>query len=172
MKKLLISASLISLVSAIPTMLAAQEQPGGRPPSESHPPPMAAPHAASTYHPTVAPHPTTHYRTTSHVTVSRSVREPTHVHIDISTYHRNITAERRFHYGEYRAPAGYEYRRWTYGERLPREYFAQDYWIANYLNFGLPWAPDGCEWVRFGPDALLVDVDTGEIIQVVYGVFY
>jgi Ni/Co efflux regulator RcnB len=33
-----------------------------------------------------------------------------------------------------------------------------------------PWA--GYEWVRYGNDALLVDVDTGEIIRVEYDIFY
>ena len=32
--------------------------------------------------------------------------------------------------------------------------------------------PYGYVWVRYGDDALLVDVDTGEILRVVYGVFY
>jgi Ni/Co efflux regulator RcnB len=190
MKKLLISAFAISIASAAPTALWAQEQhdqhppPGGEhgAPSGGSPRPMSAPdrmrapsvgrpsngapsyhhtvtHHTSTYHPT-----TSYHRTTSHVT--------TNAHIDINTYHRNVTAERRFHYGDYHAPRGYEYRRWSYGDHLPAIYFERDYWIPNYWNFGLAWAPDGCEWVRFGPDAVLVDIDTGEVIQVVYDVFY
>ena len=32
-----------------------------------------------------------------------------------------------------------------------------------------PW---GYEWVRYGPDAVLIDVRTGQILQVRYGVFW
>ncbi len=130
-------------------------------------------HAAVYHRHTTITHATTYHRhvITSTVTKTRII-ERSHVKVDIATYRRNITAERRFHYGDYRAPAGYAYRRWTYGERLPGEYYARDYWILNYLNFGLPWAPDGYVWVRYGSDAILIDENTGEIVQVDYGVFY
>ncbi len=51
-------------------------------------------------------------------------------------------------------------------------YFVRDYWLDNYEDFGLMDPPDGYTWVRYGPDALLIDEDTGEVVQVVYGVFY
>ena len=41
-----------------------------------------------------------------------------------------------------------------------------DYWL-----FGLDVPPYGYEWVRYGPDALLIDLRSGEVIQVVYGRF-
>jgi Ni/Co efflux regulator RcnB len=126
----------------------------------------------TTYHHHSSGSTTHHHHGTSHTTVNVHVRETSHVNIDIRTYRRNVTAEHRFHYGEYHGPRGYAYRRWSYGEHLPKIYFASNFWISNYLNFGLAWAPDGCVWVRFGPDAILVDEGTGEIIQVVYGVFY
>jgi Ni/Co efflux regulator RcnB len=94
------------------------------------------------------------------------------VHVNLASYHRNIVATHRFHAGAYRAPHGYAYRRWTFGERLPAVYYAQDFWIGSYVDFGLMAPPDGCVWVRFGPDALLIDEDTGEVVQAVYGVFY
>jgi len=129
-----------------------------------------APVHGTSHHLTVSHHVSTRYRTaTRHPVASH---ETTHAHIDIATYRRNVTAERRFHYGDYRAPHGYAYRRWSFGEHLPAVYFGRDYWIPNYWNFGLAWAPEGCEWVRFGPDAILVDIGTGEIVQVDYGVFY
>lgn len=58
-----------------------------------------------------------------------------------------------------------------YGQRLPSLYFARDYWLTNYVSFGLIAPPDGFIWVRFGPDALLIDQYTGEIVQVQYGIF-
>jgi Ni/Co efflux regulator RcnB len=90
----------------------------------------------------------------------------------IMKYRANITAPRKFHVAAYRRPAGYQARRWAFGQRLPSAYFARDYWISNFWLYGLmqPW--DGYEWVRVGDDALLVDVDTGEVIRVEYDVFY
>ena len=37
------------------------------------------------------------------------------------------------------------------------------------LGLLTPW--DGYEWVRYGDDALLVDIDTGEVIRVEYDLF-
>lgn len=85
----------------------------------------------------------------------------------------NITAPHRFRPAKaYVRPAGWYAHKWTYGERLPRAFFAPDYFILDFATFGLlePWA--GYEWVRYGDDALLIDVDTGEVIRVEYDVFY
>ncbi|HEY0107895.1 MAG TPA: RcnB family protein, partial [Rhizomicrobium sp.] len=71
----------------------------------------------------------------------------------------------------YRGPSGYSYRRWTFGEILPSLSSSRDYWIADYSDYGLQDPPEGCEWVLYGSDALLIDVDTGEIVEVVYGQF-
>jgi Ni/Co efflux regulator RcnB len=51
-------------------------------------------------------------------------------------------------------------------------FFAQDYWIYDFGDYGLPYPPPGAVWVRYGPDALLIDRYTGEIIEVIYGLFY
>lgn len=87
-------------------------------------------------------------------------------------YQRNVFAQRRYRGGNYYWPQGWAYRRWSFGQFLPQFFFAQDYWIYDYADYGLPYAPPGCTWVRYGPDALLIDQDTGEIVQVVYGLFY
>lgn len=92
--------------------------------------------------------------------------------VDVTSYHKNVTAERQYHFGSYNAPQGYAYHRYSYGDRLPQGYFAQSFWITNFLNFGLIAPPDGYVWVRYGPDAVLIDEDTGEIVQVVYDQFY
>jgi Ni/Co efflux regulator RcnB len=39
------------------------------------------------------------------------------------------------------------------------------------VPFGLAPPPYGYEWVRNGDDALLIDTNTGEILQVEYDVF-
>jgi Ni/Co efflux regulator RcnB len=191
MNRYLASAFALCLAAAAPTALYAQGQPqGGQHGSPSTPhttisrPSTVGTHI-TTHHTTITTHHTTvttrpvHHVTTYHRHVTTPAThvvvrplERSHVKVDITTYRRNVTAERRFHYGEYRAPRGYEYRRWSYGERLPAIYFGRNFWIANYINFGLPYAPDGYVWVRFGPDAILIDESTGEIIEVEYDVFY
>ena len=93
-------------------------------------------------------------------------------HTDLSLWHRNFDSPRQFHAGSYRAPRGYYYRRYSYGQRLPRDYYERNFWLADFLTFGLLSPPDGYVWVRYGPDALLIDEETGEIIQVRYNVFY
>ena len=95
-----------------------------------------------------------------------------HANIDLRRFQRNVKAQHRFRIGAYHAPRGYHYRRWTFGERLPRIYFVQDYWITDFAAYDLMEPPEGYVWVRYGPDALLIDEDTGEIVEVVYGVFY
>jgi Ni/Co efflux regulator RcnB len=92
--------------------------------------------------------------------------------VDIHTYQRNVSASRRFQAGSYRAPQGYSYRRWSWGQRLPAVYFGRDYWIGDYSSYGLFAPPYGLVWVRVGPDALLIDEYSGEIVQVDYGMFY
>jgi Ni/Co efflux regulator RcnB len=90
----------------------------------------------------------------------------------VSVYQRNVTAPRRYHYGTYHAPRGYHYTRYSYGQRLPALYFASNFWLSDFVNFGLMAPPDGYVWVRYGDDAVLVDRYTGEILQVQYNVFY
>lgn len=87
-------------------------------------------------------------------------------------YRRNFNSPRRFNIGIYHAPRGYYYHRYSYGDRLPSLYFARNYWLTEFLLYGLFAPPPGLIWVRYGPDALLVDQYTGEIVQVRYNVFY
>ncbi|MBS0470715.1 MAG: RcnB family protein [Proteobacteria bacterium] len=91
---------------------------------------------------------------------------------DFKRFNRNYKAPKRFHHGTYHKPHGWYYRRWTFGDFLPSLFFGEQYWLDSWSDYGLPYPPPGCVWVRYGNDALLVDEDTGEIIQVVYGVFY
>ena len=92
--------------------------------------------------------------------------------VDVSRFRGNVTSPRQFHAGSYRGPSGYSYRHWSYGDRLPSIYFVRDYWLLDFLAYGLFDPPYGYEWVRYGPDALLIDLDTGEIVRVEYNVFY
>jgi len=91
--------------------------------------------------------------------------------IDRDYLRHNFQARHGYHIGPYHAPPNFEYRRWAYGEILPRPFWASDYSLADYWLFGLDIPPVGMEWVRYGPDAILVDTTTGEICQIVYGAF-
>ncbi len=93
-------------------------------------------------------------------------------HFDVSRYRRNYESPRRFRIGIYHAPRGYYYRRYSYGERLPIQFYVRNFWLTDFLSYGLDEPPPGFVWVRFGPDALLIDEETGEILQVRYDVFY
>jgi Ni/Co efflux regulator RcnB len=90
---------------------------------------------------------------------------------DRSAYQHNFKAARSFRIGPYHRPAGWAAHHWGYGEILPRAYWGSEYLIADYWLFALEVPPVGYEWVRDDTDALLVDINTGEILQVEYGVF-
>ncbi len=91
--------------------------------------------------------------------------------VDREAYHHNFKAARTYHVGQFHPPPGWSYRRWGYGEIFPRAYWGADAFLADYWLFGLEVPPAGFEWVRNGPDALLIDTNSGEILQVEYGVF-
>ncbi len=77
----------------------------------------------------------------------------------------------RFRGGNWRWPRGYGYQRWWIGGILPALFLSQAYWFDDYASLGFGPPPYGCEWVRYGPDLLLVNIDSGQIIDVEYGVF-
>jgi Ni/Co efflux regulator RcnB len=87
-------------------------------------------------------------------------------------FHQNFRADRRFRAPSYRRPPGYYARRWTWGQVLPNFFWTRDYWLTDYYDYDLPPPPFGAIWVRVGDDALLIDQDSGEIIEVDYGIFY
>ncbi|MHA6721308.1 RcnB family protein [Sphingomonas sp. RS6] len=66
----------------------------------------------------------------------------------------------------------YGYRRFSIGFRLNSFLFAPRYWISDPYAYRLPdvWGP--YRWVRYYDDALLVDVDTGEVVDVIHGIFW
>ena len=79
----------------------------------------------------------------------------------------------RFRAEPYRWPsARWQGYRWTRGARLPAIFLLQDYFLSDYDTLGLGPAPYGFQWVRVGYDALLVDLYTGQIRDVVPGVFF
>lgn len=98
--------------------------------------------------------------------------ERQHRHFNPGHWQRNYHADRRYRWGHYRRPPGWYYRRWVYGATLPTIFWGRDYWINSYWNYGLIDPPYGYVWVRYGGDAILVNVHTGVVLRVVYDVFY
>ncbi|HEX4411479.1 MAG TPA: RcnB family protein [Xanthobacteraceae bacterium] len=78
----------------------------------------------------------------------------------------------RMHVNPFIYPQGWGYRRWAIGAALPPLFLARDYWYADWASLGLAPPPPGTEWVRYGPDLLLVDVSTGQVLDTVYDAFY
>jgi len=91
--------------------------------------------------------------------------------VDRQAYQHNFQAARSYKVGPYQRPPGWVNRHWGYGDHLPRAYWASQYLLADYWLFGLEVPPVDYEWVRVGPDALLISLSTGEVLQAEYGVF-
>lgn len=92
-----------------------------------------------------------------------------------------VGGNRFFHGGRYfnrvrgpafRYPPGWGPRRWTVGARLPALLFGPPFLFAGWASIGLSAPPPGFSWVRYGPDLLLVDLRSGQVVDVAYGVFY
>ncbi len=92
-------------------------------------------------------------------------------HFDERRFRPAYRAPQRFRAAPYRAPPGFFVRSWSYGDRLPWGWFGSGYYL-NWGAYGLPLPPIGCEWVRVGSDALLVDIWSGEVLSVYYGLFW
>jgi Ni/Co efflux regulator RcnB len=165
MKNLLISIFAFSLATAAPTVLLAQDEhhdsaphgamsgppadhgtPSGgtdrmdqayRADEQSHDADGDAPHGPPSHRPPVVDH------TTVNMWMSRRFAKTS---TRRTTFTTATTMGRRIFLSSL-----------EHGDRLPREYWAQNYWLNNYLNFGLIAPPDGYVWVRYGPDAVLID---------------
>jgi hypothetical protein len=78
----------------------------------------------------------------------------------------------RVHINPFSYPPGWAYREWAIGAFLPPLFLTPYYYYPDWAALGLPPPPPGDQWVRYGPDLLLVDTTTGQVIDVAYGVFY
>ena len=169
------------------------------PPNHGNPPPhhAARPAAHVTVHRTTTVHRsapvhrtvvrrTTVHRTAMHPVVThrkvivrrdvhrnvRNVNMTAHGRVNVAHYHRVYRAPHRYHIRAWAAPRGYGYRRFAIGQRVPSVFLAADFLLADFAIYGLDAPPPEYVWVRDGSDAVLVDRYTGEVIEVVYDVFY
>lgn len=78
----------------------------------------------------------------------------------------------RFNVGIYIDPFGWNYRRWNVGWRLPSRHLASRYWINDPWHYRLPPTYGPYRWVRYWDDALLVDLRTGRVVDVIHNFFW
>jgi Ni/Co efflux regulator RcnB len=69
-------------------------------------------------------------------------------------------------------PRGWGYRRWHRGLIFPALFLTSAFFFDDWARIGLPPPPPGFRWVRYGPDLVLVNVVTGRVEDVAYGVFF
>lgn len=82
-------------------------------------------------------------------------------------HHRSI-----FRLGLYFDPFGWGYHRYNIGWRLWPSYYSSNYWLNDPYMYRLPYAPFPYKWVRYYDDALLVNVYTGQVVDVMYDFFW
>ena len=86
-------------------------------------------------------------------------------------YRRTITTTKHYDAGAFVAPSGYTYTRYAIGQRVNGDLLGNDYVLSSYHNYALQAPPSGLTWIRVGDDALLVDRNTGEVVESDYGLF-
>ncbi len=77
-----------------------------------------------------------------------------------------------FRLGNYYDPYGSRYRRFSIGFSLFPSYFQSNYWLSDPSMYRLPTAYGPYRWVRYYDDALLVNIYTGQVVDVVYSFFW
>lgn len=82
--------------------------------------------------------------------------------------HRHV-----FRMSPYYAPyRGYYYQRLGIGFYLDSLFFGSRYWISDPWSYRLPDVYGPYRWVRYYDDVLLVDIYSGEVVDVIYNFFW
>ncbi|HEY2179405.1 MAG TPA: RcnB family protein [Caulobacteraceae bacterium] len=71
----------------------------------------------------------------------------------------------------YHWPRGHPYHRFHRHDRFPRIFLIPEYFIDDYDDYGVAPPPVDAQWVRYGEDLVLVDLDSGDILNVITGFF-
>ena len=89
-------------------------------------------------------------------------------------WHRWRAANRGlFRLDRYYSPhRGYGYNRFGIGVRLGRSFYDNRYWINDPWRYRLPEVYGPYRWVRYYDDVLLVDIYTGQVVDVVHDFFW
>jgi Ni/Co efflux regulator RcnB len=112
-----------------------------------------------------------HHSTTVHRTGAYGVHATTR-HVAVTgRYHPGAWNRPIVRAGVYHYPHGYSYHRWVVGRPLARAFWAPAYYYHGYAALGLAAPPANYQWIRYGPDLMLVDILTGNVVDIRYGVF-
>jgi hypothetical protein len=157
--------AILALVA--PTMASAEEPHGHGKPPPGHPAAKPAPHVVIAPHVVVHPGP----GPGPHVVVHPGPGPGAHA---AWVYHGHSYAWHPVHYAHpWVYPPGFAYRLWGVGAILPPLFWAANspYYYGGWADLGLPPPDPGFQYVQYGPDLLLVNVATGEVVQVFPGAF-
>ena len=78
-----------------------------------------------------------------------------------------------YNLGRYYSPyRHHRYSRFSIGFFLEPLFFSHRYWISDPWHYRLPPAYPGTRWVRYYDDVLLIDMYSGEVIDVIYDFFW
>lgn len=77
-----------------------------------------------------------------------------------------------FRLGRYYDPYGWSYRRFSIGYGLWPSYYGSSFWLDDPWRYRLPPAYGPYRWIRYYDDALLVNIHTGQVVDVIHNVFW
>ncbi len=77
-----------------------------------------------------------------------------------------------FRIGSYYDPFGWGYRRVNVGFTLYSGYYSSNYWLDDPWQYRLPPAYGPYRWVRYYDDAVLVDLYSGRVVEVIRDFFW
>lgn len=77
-----------------------------------------------------------------------------------------------FRLGRYFDPYGWNYRRFSIGLNLSPSYYGSNFWLNDPWQYRLPPAYGPYRWVRYYNDALLVNIYTGQVVDLIHNVFW
>lgn len=129
----------------------------------SGPPPISNTPSAGTQ-----PPPPTTSRPTTTPTWNTSWRHDSRY--DWSRYRRHHSW--LFNLGFYYDPFGWGYYPYSIGWRMWPSYYSSSFWLNDPWQYRLPYAPPGTRWIRYYDDAILVDMWSGQVIDVIYDFFW
>ena len=87
-------------------------------------------------------------------------------------YRKTVTSKKHYDAAAFVAPSGYTYTRFAVGDHVPSVLISGNVALNDYQSYALAAPPStNLEWIRNGRDALLIDQNTGEVVQADYGLF-
>lgn len=77
-----------------------------------------------------------------------------------------------FRLGFYYDPFGWDYLRYGVGWRMWPSYYRSSFWLNDPWQYRLPPVYGPYRWIRYFDDALLVNIYTGEVVDIEYDFFW